>query len=148
MRTLQQASVTKAAKPDPSAPAASPVTPDLLKRDSSQPFRLPFRDGQDHQGVEHRCGESLLPVDATRPEEYLPALTTVLQRPWELTRKDLRELRLALDQQGISETTLAAAVQAVWRRAGWPAAQLQGADLAGIMPPRFVPTPDGGTMTV
>ena len=82
------------------------------------------------------------------PGYDLPALTTVLQRPWELTRKDLRELRLALDQRGISETTLAAAEQAVWRRAGWPAAQLQAADLAGMMPPRFVPTPDGGTMTV
>ena len=41
------------------------------------------------------------------PGNELPALTTVLQRPWELTRKDLRELRLALDQRGISETTLA-----------------------------------------
>jgi type I restriction enzyme R subunit len=63
--------------------------------------------------------------DATRPEDYLegftafvrdpgndlPALTTVLQRPWELTRKDLRELRLALDQRGYNEATLATA----WR---------------------------------
>ncbi len=63
--------------------------------------------------------------DATRPEDYLegftafvrdpgndlPALTTVLQRPWELTRKDLRELKLALDQRGYSEATLATA----WR---------------------------------
>jgi len=62
---------------------------------------------------------------ATRPEDYLegftafvrdhgnqlPALTTVLQRPWELTRKDLRELRLALDQRGYNEATLATA----WR---------------------------------
>ena len=118
MRTLQQAGVTKAASPDSSALEAAPVMPDLLKRDSGQPFRLPFRDGPDHQGVEHRCGESLLPVDATRPEEYLPAPTTVLQRPWELTRQDLRELRLALDQRVISETTLAATDQAVWRRAG------------------------------
>ena len=63
--------------------------------------------------------------EATRPEDYLdgftafvrdsgndlPALTTVLQRPWELTRKDLRELRLALDQRGYNEATLATA----WR---------------------------------
>ncbi|MFM2157572.1 MAG: hypothetical protein RLZZ124_46 [Cyanobacteriota bacterium] len=63
--------------------------------------------------------------DATRPEDYLegftafvrdpgnalPALTTVLQRPCELTRKDLRELRLALDQRGYNEATLATA----WR---------------------------------
>ena len=45
------------------------------------------------------------------PGNQLPALTTVLQRPWELTRKDLRELRLALDQQGYNEATLAMA----WR---------------------------------
>ena len=63
--------------------------------------------------------------EANRPEDYLegftafvrdpgnqlPALTTMLQRPWELTRKDLRELRLALDQQGYNEATLATA----WR---------------------------------
>ena len=86
-------------------------TPDPLKRDSGQPFRLPFRDGPDHEGVEHRHGESRLPREATSPEDYLPALTTVLQRPWELTRKDLRELRLALDQRGYNEATLATA----WR---------------------------------
>jgi len=45
------------------------------------------------------------------PGNGLPALTTVLQRPWELTRKDLRELKLALDQRGYSEATLATA----WR---------------------------------
>ncbi|MFM9103684.1 MAG: type I restriction-modification enzyme R subunit C-terminal domain-containing protein, partial [Cyanobium sp.] len=63
--------------------------------------------------------------DAQRPEDYLegfsafvrdpgndlPALTLVLTRPWELSRKDLRELRLALDQRGYSETSLATA----WR---------------------------------
>jgi hypothetical protein len=43
------------------------------------------------------------------PGNDLSALITVLQRPWELTRKDLRHLKLALDQRGISETTLAAA---------------------------------------
>ena len=63
--------------------------------------------------------------EASRPEDYLdgfaafvrdsgnelPALSTVLQRPWELTRKDLRQLRLALDQRGYNEATLATA----WR---------------------------------
>jgi type I restriction enzyme R subunit len=63
--------------------------------------------------------------EAKRPEDYLegfsafvrdpgndlPALTTVLTKPWELTRKDLRELKLALDARGYSETTLATA----WR---------------------------------
>ena len=39
----------------------------------------------------------------------------MLQRPWELTRKDLRHLKLALDQRGLSETTLATA-----KGGGWP----------------------------
>ena len=62
---------------------------------------------------------------AQRPEDYLegfsafvrdpgndlPALTLVLQRPWELTRADLRALKLALDQRGYNETSLSSA----WR---------------------------------
>ena len=57
---------------------------------------------------------------ATRPQDYLdqfnafirdnrdtiPALITVLTRPRDLTRKDLRELALALDQAGFSEANL------------------------------------------
>ncbi len=35
--------------------------------------------------------------------------TTVLQRPWKLTRQDLRQLKLAQDQRGLSETSLATA---------------------------------------
>ena len=31
----------------------------------------------------------------------------MLQKPWKLTRQDLRQLKLALDQRGFSETTLA-----------------------------------------
>ncbi|MFM9102614.1 MAG: type I restriction-modification enzyme R subunit C-terminal domain-containing protein, partial [Cyanobium sp.] len=68
---------------------------------------------------------ALIQRQLQRPEDYLegfsafvrdpgndlPALTLVLTRPWELSRKDLRELRLALDQRGYSETTLATA----WR---------------------------------
>jgi type I restriction enzyme, R subunit len=60
-----------------------------------------------------------------RPEDYLqafsdfirtnsnsiPALVTVLTRPRELTRKQLRELAWELDKAGFSETNLAAA----WR---------------------------------
>jgi type I restriction enzyme R subunit len=63
--------------------------------------------------------------NARKPEDYLkafgeyirshgndiPALTVVLTRPRELTRKQLRELALALDQAGFSETNLATA----WR---------------------------------
>jgi type I restriction enzyme R subunit len=62
-----------------------------------------------------------------KPEDYLqafaafvggrgneiPALVTVLTRPRELTRKDLRELALALDGAGFSEKNLATA----WREA-------------------------------
>ena len=58
---------------------------------------------------------------ARRPEDYLqefsdfirtsgnaiPALVTVLTRPRELTRKQLRELALELDQAGFSEASLA-----------------------------------------
>ena len=62
---------------------------------------------------------------AQRPEDYLkafsefinsrrndlPALVTVLTRPRELTRKQLRELALELDMAGFSETNVATA----WR---------------------------------
>ena len=41
------------------------------------------------------------------PGNELPDLITVLQKPWKLTRQDLRQLKLALDQRGFSETTLA-----------------------------------------
>jgi type I restriction enzyme R subunit len=41
----------------------------------------------------------------------LPDLITVLGWPWALSRKDLRELKLALDARGYSETSLASA----WR---------------------------------
>lgn len=63
--------------------------------------------------------------DAKKPEDYLdsfkqyitdnlnelPALIVVTQRPRDLTRTQLRELRLALDQEGFSETNLRTA----WR---------------------------------
>ncbi len=71
------------------------------------------------RGVEHGYGP------ATKPEDYLqafrefihrnandiPALTTVLTRPRELTRKQLRELALELDRAGFTEAGLATA----WR---------------------------------
>lgn len=41
----------------------------------------------------------------------LPALLVVTQRPRDLTREDLRKLKLALDQEGFNET----AVQTAWR---------------------------------
>jgi type I restriction enzyme R subunit len=70
-------------------------------------------------GTEHGYGR------ARRPEDYLqefsdfirshgnaiPALLTVLTRPRELTRKQLRELALELDRAGFSEASLSTA----WR---------------------------------
>src|SRR5262245_31601719 len=70
-------------------------------------------------GIERGYGQ------AKRPEDYLqefsdfirsrsnaiPALITVLTRPRELTRKQLRELALELDKAGFSEASLATA----WR---------------------------------
>ena len=41
----------------------------------------------------------------------LPALNLVLQKPWELTRADLKELRIALDAEGYNEASLRTA----WR---------------------------------
>ena len=41
----------------------------------------------------------------------LPALLVVTQRPRELTREDLRQLKLALDQEGFGEKS----VQTAWR---------------------------------
>ena len=63
--------------------------------------------------------------DAEKPEDYLnafkefiitnlnkiPALTIVCQRPRDLTRKALKELKLALDQAGYTEKNL----QVAWR---------------------------------
>jgi type I restriction enzyme, R subunit len=71
------------------------------------------------RSMEHGYGEAQRPQDYLEgftafvrdPGNDLPALTVVLQRPWELTRKDLRALRMALDQRGYSEATLATA----WR---------------------------------
>ncbi len=65
--------------------------------------------------------------NAKKPEDYIkefsafikshsndiPALMTVLTRPRELTRKQLRELQLELDKAGYNETNLATAWQAM-----------------------------------
>jgi type I restriction enzyme R subunit len=70
--------------------------------------------------IEHGYGDGKRPKDYLEgftafvkdPGNDLPALTLVLQRPWDLTRKDLRELKLALDGRGYNEATLATA----WRQ--------------------------------
>jgi type I restriction enzyme R subunit len=71
--------------------------------------------------VEHGYGDGQRPDDYLRGlEEYvrthineIPALQVVLQRPRELTRRQLRELALALSAEGYSEATLRTA----WRDA-------------------------------
>jgi type I restriction enzyme R subunit len=69
--------------------------------------------------VEHGYGSTGKPDDYLREfgefiqtnRDSIPALLTVLTRPRELTRKQLRELALALDNAGFSETNLTTA----WR---------------------------------
>ena len=51
------------------------------------------------------------PTSSSSHSNDIPALVTVLTRPRELTRKQLRELALELDQAGFTETNLATA----WR---------------------------------
>lgn len=69
--------------------------------------------------VEHGYGKAIKPEDYLKEftafirsnSNTIPALTTVLTRPRELTRKQLRELALELDNAGFTETNLATA----WR---------------------------------
>lgn len=78
---------------------------------SSHPDRL--------RRAEHGYGQALRPEDYLRAfTDYLaghrneiPALLTVLTRPRDLTRQQLRELALALDKAGFNEAQLTAA----WR---------------------------------
>ena len=114
---LQQLPITEARRWLGTIPGLA----ELLDQQWDGPAKPQFLSEHDDalRSIERGYGE------ATRPEDYLdgftafvrdsgndlPALTTVLQRPWELTRKDLRELRLALDQRGYNEATLATA----WR---------------------------------
>jgi type I restriction enzyme R subunit len=70
-------------------------------------------------GVERGYGKAKKPEDYLREftefiqqqRNTLPALLTVLTRPRDLTRKQLREVMLALDRAGFSEANLATA----WR---------------------------------
>ena len=69
--------------------------------------------------VEHGYGDGVRPEDYLRSfadfldthRATLPALTLALTRPSDLTRKDLRELALALDREGFSEKSL----ETAWR---------------------------------
>src|SRR5690606_33169172 len=78
--------------------------------------------------------------DAKRPEDYIeefsrfvkenvnkiPALTIVAQRPKDLTRDELRNLKIILDQQGFRESTLQKAYQLKEKRSDEIAASIIG----------------------
>ncbi len=99
----------------------NPDLGEILDRKEEGPAALMFVSEHQDQllSIERGYGE------AKRPDDYLneftafinshcndiPALLTVLTRPRELTRKQLRELALELDRAGYSETNLATA----WR---------------------------------
>ena len=101
--------------------ASIPELGELLDEQWKGPAQPQFLSDHDDElrAIERGYGEAKRPEDYLEgftafvrdPGNELPALTTVLQRPWELTRTDLRALRLALDARGYSETTLATA----WR---------------------------------
>ena len=93
---------------------------EILDRQGESESQLFISDHADQLiKVEHGYGV------ATKPEDYLkefsefiqtnrdtiPALVTVLTRPRELTRKQLRELAIALDHAGFSEVKL----ETAWR---------------------------------
>jgi type I restriction enzyme R subunit len=84
-----------------------------------EPRFVPISEHPDQVvGVETGYGEGL-----TRPDDFIDsftswvknnvnaiaALTVIVQRPRELTRKDLRELRLKLDEMGFSDAALRSA---------------------------------------
>lgn len=99
----------------------NPDLGEILDRKGEAPAEPIFIS--DHE--DNLVGTALGYGNATRPEDYLqgfsdfirthsnsiPALVTVLTRPRELTRKQLRELALELNKAGFSEANLAAA----WR---------------------------------
>jgi type I restriction enzyme R subunit len=98
----------------------NPNLGEILDRSGEIPHPLFVSDHADQlYSVEHGYGR------ATKPEDYLkeftefikdnrdriPALVTVLTRPRELTRKQLRELAMELDKAGFSE----AGLEMAWR---------------------------------
>lgn len=94
---------------------------EILDRQGDGPRPVVFiSEHADHlYSVEHGYGAGVRPEDylsaftafVESNRDTLPALTAVLTRPSDLTRQQLRELALALDQAGFTETNLATA----WR---------------------------------
>lgn len=99
----------------------NPELGELLDRRSDGPEREMFvsEHADAFDRAEHGYGKAKKPDDYIRSfSEFIkaqgnqiPALVTVLTRPRELTRAQLRELVLALDRAGFTETNLASA----WR---------------------------------
>jgi type I restriction enzyme R subunit len=101
--------------------AQNPGLGEILDRKARGPREPLFISDHSDALIETRRGYG----QAGKPEDYLqafstfirgqgntlPALVTVLTRPRELTRKQLRELAIALDREGFTEASLATA----WR---------------------------------
>jgi type I restriction enzyme R subunit len=99
---------------------ANPFLGEILDRHADLNYPMLISEHADHLlGVEHGYGTAASPKDYLQEfEEYIrknrdtiPALVTVLTRPRDLTRKQLRELALELDKAGFSEVSL----ETAWR---------------------------------
>ena len=98
-----------------------PRIPEILDRKDKAPAGPSYQWISEHEDelirTEDVFGENLTPEDYIEAfERYvrenmnkLPAMIAATQRPKELTRKDLKELAGALDENGFSETSLRAA---------------------------------------
>ncbi|MDX2100240.1 MAG: type I restriction-modification system endonuclease [Leptolyngbyaceae cyanobacterium bins.59] len=97
-----------------------------LKDGGTRPLLISYHSDE-LRGIERGYGVSEAGVSYDRPQDYLDsfksflqnnqneiaALMVVVQRPRDLTRSQLKELRMLLDRAGYSETAL----QAAWRDA-------------------------------
>jgi type I restriction enzyme, R subunit len=98
-----------------------PSLSEILDRKGDEPYRtiLVSEHEDTLRAIERGYGKAVKPEDYLKEfSEFikancnsLPALITVLTRPKDLTRKQLRELALELDKAGFSEANLATA----WR---------------------------------
>jgi len=91
----------------------------LDRHEGAQKPMLVSEHADEFVSAEHGYGEGKKPQDyldefkefIQANRDTIPALVTVLTRPRELTRKQLRELAMALERAGFSETNIATA----WR---------------------------------
>lgn len=100
----------------------NPLLGEILDRINAADRPLLISEHPDQlYGVERGYGSAEKPADYLHAftefihthRDDIPALLTVLTRPRDLTRKDLRQLALELDRAGFSETNITAA----WREA-------------------------------